>query len=271
MNSHTSRSHRAAVGRVARTTGVTAAALLLAGATGGPALAAGDDDPVTGQRTETGKPTSHNPTGNNGTVFVHDVAGDHRPHDVPHVSCEFWVDLFGFDAGQELTISFAGQASTGKDVALGGTWTGVASDDDAGGAGNDFDLEIPFTADDLGVEALGEPHPVQGYHVKMTVETGEPGGHKYKVFWIEPCAAEGGGDTGEVHGSTKHRPSKADVPTQVLGERATRAPRAGARSAETLPFTGTGAPVGLMTGLGLGAVAAGVAMTRAGRRRTSPA
>jgi hypothetical protein len=27
------------------------------------------------------------------------------------------------------------------------------------------------------------PHPIQGFHVKLTVDT--PGGHKYKVFWVE--------------------------------------------------------------------------------------
>jgi hypothetical protein len=198
------------------------------------------------------------------------------------------VVLFGFDAGQEVTLRFAGQAPTGKDVTLGGTWTGVAGDDDASGAGNDFDLEVPFTADDLGVTALGDPHPKQGYHVKLTVDTGEPGGHKYKVFWIEPCPVEetpgggtggaGGGGTGggqtpggerpDVEGTTTTRHHRADVPTVVLGERTTRTPGPEVIAlADTLPFTGSGAPVGLLTIAGLGGVAAGTALTGAGRRR----
>src|SRR5207302_6122578 len=41
--------------------------------------------------------SGHNPPGNNGTVFIHDVAGDHSPHNVPHVGCTFYVDFFGFD------------------------------------------------------------------------------------------------------------------------------------------------------------------------------
>jgi hypothetical protein len=271
--------------RPARIAGVTGAAFLLAATAGGPAYAAAGDHP-TGQRSETGKPASHNPTGNNGTVFVHDVAGDETPHDVPHVSCDFWVDLFGFDAGQEVTLRFAGQAPTGKGVELGGTWTGTAGDDDASGAGNDFDLEVPFSADDLGVTALGEPHPQQGYHVKLTVDTGEPGGHKYKVFWIEPCPVgetpggetpggetpggeTPGGETPDVEGTTttRHHP-RADVPTVVLGERTTRTPDTDVVAlADTLPFTGSGAPVGLLTTAGLGGIAAGAALTVAGRRR----
>jgi hypothetical protein len=143
--------------------------------------------------------SGHNPPGNNGTVKIHDVAGDHSPHNVPHVGCTFYADFFGFDNGQQVTVSFAGQAPTGKGTPLGGSWTGTVSTDDAGGAGNDWDLELPFTADQLGVSSLGAPAH-QGYHVKMTVLTNEPGGKKSKVFWIAPCTSTtpqpGGTDTG---------------------------------------------------------------------------
>src|SRR3954469_17166579 len=159
----------------------------------------------------------HNPPGNNGTVFIHDVAGDFSPHNVPHVGCTFYADLFGFDNAQQVTVSFAGQAPTGMGTALGGSWTGTVSTDDAGGAGNDFDLELPFSADTLGVTSLGAPHPKQGYHVKMTVLTNEPGGKKSKVFWIAPCAESpdtpdttGGDDTttgGDTTGGTDDTPT----------------------------------------------------------------
>src|SRR4051794_20310655 len=167
-----------------------------------------------------GQPTGHNPPGNNGTVFIHDVAGDHSPHNVPHVPCTFYADFFGFDQGQQVTVSFAGQAPTGKGIALGGSWTGTVSDDDAGGAGQDFDLELPFSADTLGVTSLGAPHPKQGYHVKMTVLTNEPGGKKSKVFWIAPCAdtpappASGGGEETGGAGGT---PDTPDTNTQDSG------------------------------------------------------
>ena len=36
---------------------------------------------------------------------------------------------------------------------------------------------------------LGEPHPIQGYHVKLTVNApGSIGADtKYKVFWVTGC------------------------------------------------------------------------------------
>ncbi|MDQ1746506.1 MAG: hypothetical protein QOD07_769, partial [Frankiaceae bacterium] len=190
------------------TVGMAAGALALSAVAGAPAFADSHGSHAQSKghgsgghgasESGTNGSTGHNPPGNNGTVFIHDVAGDHSPHNVPHVSCNFYVDFFGFDAGQSVTVSFAGQAPTGKGTALGGTWTGIVSTDDAGGAGNDFDDELAFTADQLGVTSLGAPAH-QGYHVKMTVATNEPGGKKSKVFWIEPCASaptvSGGGAT----------------------------------------------------------------------------
>ena len=149
----------------------------------------GNDAASNGQSSD-----QHNPPGNNGTVFIHDVANDHSPHNVPHVSCNFWVDFFNFDTSQSVTVSFAGQAPTGKDMALGGTTTTTLEADDAAGAGNDWDGELAFTADQLGVSNLGAPAH-QGYHVKMTVITNEPGDHKYKVFWIQPCGSAAGSAT----------------------------------------------------------------------------
>ena len=193
--------------------GIGSTALLLAAAAAAPAFADGDGNNgdngnhyAYGQskdHTNNGQSSSDNesngqssgnsgsssdPAGNNGTVFIHDVANDQKPHNVPHVGCTFYVDFFGFDEGQNVSVSFAGQAPTGKDTPLGGSQdlTPVSSDS-AGGAGNDWDDEITVTADELGVSSLGAPAH-QGYHVKMTVVTNQPGDHKYKVFWVQPCA-----------------------------------------------------------------------------------
>ena len=143
-----------------------------------------------------GSDSGHNPPGNNGTVKIHDVAGDPSHHNVPHVDCDFWVPMWGFDAGQDMTVSFAGQAPTGKDTPV--TFTALngntlTSPDDAGG-GNDFDGELGFTTTAESLQSqLGDPQPEQGYHVKMTVATGAPGGFKYKVFWINCTSAPTGG------------------------------------------------------------------------------
>jgi hypothetical protein len=83
-------------------------------------------------------PSGHNPPGNNGTVKIHALPGDPGHHNVAHPGCSFVVDFWGFDAGQTLNVSFAGQAPTGAGtpLTLSGSGTSVTSPDDAGG-GND--------------------------------------------------------------------------------------------------------------------------------------
>ena len=134
----------------------------------------------------------HNPPGNNGTVKIHQTAGDSSPHNVPHVDCSFYVSFFGFDANQLLNISFTGQAPTGKDVPIAikdPTKTSKTSTTDAGGAGNDYDGDQGvYDGTNLDLSGLGAPAK-QGFHIKLDVSTGEPGGHKYKVFWFTPCTS----------------------------------------------------------------------------------
>jgi hypothetical protein len=239
----------------------------------------------------------HNPPGNNGTVFIHDVAGDHTPHNVPHVGCTFYVDFFGFDHGQSVTMTFAGQAPTGKGTALAFSPSTVdVGGDDAGGAGNDWDAEVPVTLD---TSVLGAPQPQQGYHVKLTVSTGQPsnanaGQVKHKVFWIAPCnsatpvasdtgtttqtGGTSGGSTGgaEVMGTTLHRATSTavvptrQIPTQVLGLTIHRSPRATTRvlrraTPRSLPFTG--AEIGGLIAAAAAAIGGGALLTVAGRRR----
>lgn len=156
----------------------------------------------------------NDPTGNNGTVFIHDVAGDNRPHNVPHVGCTFYVDFFGFDSGQMLSTSFVAQAPPAAGTPLpSGDWTGTMPANGASGAGRDFDAEQAFTLD---TSALGAPQAQQGYHVKLTVSTGEPGGVKHKVFWISGCARSvagtaAGSDTAENTASVAGSPHSGSV------------------------------------------------------------
>ena len=140
-----------------------------------------------------GKGSGHNPPGNNGTVKIHSVAGDPGHHNVAHVGCNFVVDFWGFDQGQTLTVSFTGQAPTGNGtpVTLGAPdGTSITSPDPAGG-GNDPDGELAFTATASDLSVLGPPAH-EGYHLRLTVDTGQGGGHKYKVFWVSPCTPSGG-------------------------------------------------------------------------------
>ena len=192
-------SSRSPARSLAVTAGVGLAAVLAAAAAALPAAADShgnsanapghNKSSTSGSESSSSGQSAADPAGNNGTVFIHDVANDDHPHNVPHVSCNFWVDFFGFDNSQQVTVSFAGQAPTGKDTQLGTPTTTTLQADDASGAGNDWDGELAFTADQLGVSNLGAPAH-EGYHVKMTVVTNQPGDHKFKVFWIQPCAAE---------------------------------------------------------------------------------
>jgi hypothetical protein len=220
-------------------------------------------------------PAGADPRGNNGTVFIHDVAGDDRPHNVPHVGCTFYVDFFGFDSDQVLSTSFVGQAPTGAGTPLpSGDWTGTMPANGASGAGRDFDAEQAFTLD---TSVLGAPQAQQGYHVKLTVSTGERGGVKHKVFWVSGCdQPAAGAAAAEAAGATAVEGLHAERAPEVLGLTVTRLP-AGAsrvlavsasRTPASLPFTGA-AGIGILLAIAGAVLATGGALVVAGRRRTA--
>jgi hypothetical protein len=121
--------------------------------------------------------------------------------------------------------------------------------DPASGAGTDTGLDgreaytLSFT---------GEPHPQQGYHVKLTVATPRSKGNdtKTKVFWVEPCqtaADSGTDDTGGIGGATETPGTETDSDgasaqstndTEVLGIQASAAPNGG--DAEVSPAQAQG-------------------------------
>jgi hypothetical protein len=219
------------------------------------------------------KVAKSDPRGNNGTVFIHDVAGDNRPHNVPHVGCTFYVDFFGFDSAQVLSTSFVAQAPTAAGTPLpSGDWTGTMPANGASGAGRDFDAEHAFTLD---TSALGAPQAQQGYHVKLTVSTGEPGGVKHKVFWISGCTQPTVATPVE-HVTPEVKDVRAERP-QVLGLTVTRRLPAGAtrvlavsadRTPSVLPFTGA-AGTGLLLAVAGAVLAVGGGLVVAGRRRAA--
>lgn len=135
----------------------------------------------------------HNPGGNNGTVKVEHVDIDDPPENNPHVGCTFLLEWYGFDKGNDIIskVTFAMHAPT-DDVVLtvaDGDSEVFVGEDDASGAGtaSGLDATEQYT---LGFD--GDPHPVQGFHVKLTIHT--PGSRgadvKHKVFWVEGCDDE---------------------------------------------------------------------------------
>lgn len=156
-------------------------------------------------------PAQHHPAdpaGNNGTIKVDGPAYDDGVDNEPHVSCEVRVTFFGFDEGQTADITFTGQAPTGGGVLLHESAV-PTSDDAAGGAGQDADgATRVYTVDDLGLSGVS-PHPKQGYHVKVSVDSlGAPGGAKQKVLWIEPCSDTTGSEVPTIPGQVPTAPGQ---------------------------------------------------------------
>jgi hypothetical protein len=129
-------------------------------------------------------PASATPPGNNGTVKI-EFTGSTPPNNEPHVPCTFNIEFRGYDEGDlNATYSFALHPPTGTSTLLtGSTFIG----EDAAGGATDLDSSVPI---DLGPFLTGvTPHPIQGFHIKVTVHAeGSIGADtKFKVFWVK-CA-----------------------------------------------------------------------------------
>ncbi|GEP39758.1 hypothetical protein NPS01_34210 [Nocardioides psychrotolerans] len=130
------------------------------------------------------------PGGNNGTVkIVEDGDFDSIPNNDPHVGCTFSLEWYGFDKGADIisTVTFEMQAPTASvGLTVDGPPTVFVGGDPASGAGTPTGLD-GRQAYTLSFD--GPPHPIQGYHLKLTIETpGSQGSDKkYKVFWVEGC------------------------------------------------------------------------------------
>lgn len=151
------------------------------------------------------------PPGNNGTVKIAgpgDAVG--HPSNNPHPGCTVIVEWFGFDAGDDVvsTVTFSPQAPT-KDISIGGTSpSSVFVGGDAASGGTDLDGRQAYT-----LTFEGEPHPQQGYHVKVVVATPRSLGNdtKSKVFWVEPCDAPAPSTTEEEAATTTDATDATDA------------------------------------------------------------
>lgn len=142
------------------------------------------------------------PPGNNGTVKITPIGEDDGiPQNTPHVPCGFDVEWYGFDEGPHIVseVVFESWAPTAVPMTVDGPSEVFVGGDPASGAGTDsgFDGEATYT-----LSFDGDPHPKQGYHVKLTIHTpGSQGADtKHKVFWVGPCEEQatqpGQDDTG---------------------------------------------------------------------------
>jgi LPXTG-motif cell wall-anchored protein len=198
------------------------------------------------------------PRGANGTVKIDGAAFDDGIDNEPHVSCDFQVDFFNFDAGERANIVFAVQPPTGPGTQLLRRDNVLVSQDAAGGGAPDPDETFAFSAGELGLDAYAEAQ--HGYHVKLTVERiGAPGAGKHKVFWIEPCQAapiEASLAPGTVAGTPATVADTAAAGGAVGG--------AGGVGGSSLPITG--ASIGIIVVLGGALLAAGATLLVVRRR-----
>ena len=136
------------------------------------------------------------PPANNGTIKIDGEEFDSHPNNEPHVGCEFEVDFYGFDAGEDLyaDVTFSAQAPTvsaGESPVLRTEHVFIGEDDSSGGGSEGgLDATASFTLDFGNIT----PHPIQGFHVDVTVEVAGSKGNatKHKTLWTSACT--GGGE-----------------------------------------------------------------------------
>jgi hypothetical protein len=133
-------------------------------------------------------PSSTHPPGNNGTVKVDDVPFDDHPNNEPHVGCEFEIDFYNYDEGDLwATYAFELWSPTGSGSLEDGE---VFIGEDPNGGGTDLDASTGPIDLSMALATSGaEPHPIQGYHVRLTVHAdGSIGADvKHKMFWVTGC------------------------------------------------------------------------------------
>ena len=153
-----------------------------------------------------------NPPGNNGTVKIDGEAFDDAPNNEPHVGCTFQVDFYGFDEGDLFAdVTFESHPPTGPVVTLLTDRVFIGEDDNSGGgseAGLDASATYTLDFDDI------EPHPNQGFHVKLTInaEGSQGSDTKHKVFWVTGCPPGTTTTTSSSTTSTTEPPTSTTEP-----------------------------------------------------------
>ena len=125
--------------------------------------------------------------GNNGTVKVSPTeTSTHRPTTTRTSAAPSSSSGTASTPTSPRRSRFDEQApTTGVGMTVAGPRDVFVDDDPATGAGTaGFDGAQVYT-----LSLHGAPHPQQGYHVKLTIDTPESNGAsvKHKVFWVEGC------------------------------------------------------------------------------------
>jgi hypothetical protein len=156
-------------------------------------------------------PAFADPLGNNGTIKIDNVVFDDHPDNEPHVGCTFQVDFYGYDKGDLFAdVTFESHEPTGPVQVLLTDTVFIGEDDNSGGGSQaGLDASRTYTLD---FDAI-EPHPQQGFHVKLTINAdGSQGADvKHKVFWVEGCPTP----TPTPTPSKSHTPTPSPTKTET--------------------------------------------------------
>jgi LPXTG-motif cell wall-anchored protein len=218
---------------------------------------------------------SADPPGNNGTVKIDGVDFDDHPDNEPHVGCVFQVDWYGFDEGDLFSdVSFEVHPPTGSPEVILEDEVVIGEDDNSGG-GSEAGLDASETYDLTDALQGFEPHPQQGWHVKLTVNNdGSQGADvKHKVFWVTGCETPPTTSTSTTSTST----TSTSITSTTMGGsttsttmgQSTTTTAAGAVSTTTTPSGGlprTGSTPGPMLAIGAALLVGGAALVRYARR-----
>ncbi|MER7406570.1 LPXTG cell wall anchor domain-containing protein [Streptomyces sp. NPDC000070] len=207
------------------------------------------------------------PPGDNGTVKIHDAStGEELRRNEPHV-CAFYLDAFGFDGGQEVgwhIDAIPPSENRGETVKSGALTL------DAEGHGRSEELSLP-----------------DGHYKLFWNFDGEKGAAKHKVFWTD-CedGREPGGSAPSGAASPSPSSGVSEAPSAEPGASgASGSPgSSGSPAGEGAPAvsspspqggadgdlaeTGSGAPVGLLSGVAAVLVAGGGFLVFRRRRLT---
>ena len=163
------------------------------------------------------------PAGNNGTVKIDGTDFDSHPDNEPHVGCVFQVDFYGYDLGQLFAdVTFEVHPPTGNEVILEDNDIFIGEDDNSGG-GSEAGLDASRTYDLTTLLAEFEPHPEQGWHVKLTVNAdGSQGADvKHKTFWVTGCQPPPTTSTTSSTTTTTEKPTTTTESTTTTTEKPT--------------------------------------------------
>jgi hypothetical protein len=147
------------------------------------------------------------PPGNKGTVKIDDETFNGIPDNDPHPGCIFHLQFFFFPRETTATYEFALHPPT-KDGSTGGS----IELDPLVTPNAEAVIDLTTFLKDSGVP----PHPIQGWHIKLTIHA--PGAQgadvKHKVFWVNcPAAAPSPTPSVSVSPSISVSPSVSITPT----------------------------------------------------------